>query len=173
MLSTDKGATWVPIPNGGNVIAASDAPRSATAVAGDAVVYAFAANTGSAAQKDLYRSIDGGLNWTAIGLGQYVVKPGPPPVTVWEGKFPVNPNPDQPNMDIMAGQAFYNQMVLVDPADAGRNTVYIGGQLSAASRLTAARRGASSPTGWRSSSCPTSTPIITPRRLPPSRASRR
>ncbi len=32
----------------------------------------------------------------------------------------------------MAGQAFYNQMVLVDPADAARNTVYIGGQLSAA-----------------------------------------
>ena len=35
-------------------------------------------------------------------------------------------------MDIMAGQAFYNQMLLVDPADAARNTVYIGGQLSAA-----------------------------------------
>jgi hypothetical protein len=35
-------------------------------------------------------------------------------------------------MDIMAGQAFYNQMLLVDPADAARNTVYIGGQLSSA-----------------------------------------
>ena len=132
MLSTDKGATWAPIPNGGNVIADIGRATLATAVAGDAVVYAFAAMTNNAGQKDLYRSIDGGLNWTAIGLGQYVVKPGPPPVRVWEGKFPVNPNPDQPNMDIMAGQAFYNQMVLVDPADAGRNTVYIGGQLSAA-----------------------------------------
>jgi photosystem II stability/assembly factor-like uncharacterized protein len=132
MLSTDKGATWVPIPNGGNVIAGIGRATLGTAVAGDPVVYAFAANTGNAVQKDLYRSTDGGLNWTAIGLGQYVVQPGPPPVTVWEGKFPVNPNPDQPDMDIMAGQAFYNQMLLVDPADAGRNTVYIGGQLSAA-----------------------------------------
>jgi hypothetical protein len=132
MLSTDKGATWAPIPNGGNVIAGIGRATLGTAVAGDAVVYAFAANTNNARQKDLYRSSDGGLNWTAIGLGQYVVKPGPPPVTVWEGKFPVNPNPDQPNMDIMAGQAFYNHMLLVDPADAGRNTVYIGGQLSAA-----------------------------------------
>ena len=57
---------------------------------------------------------------------------GTPPVTTWVGKFPVNPNDDQPDMDIMLGQAFYNQMVLVDPADASRNTVYIGGQLSSA-----------------------------------------
>ncbi len=35
-------------------------------------------------------------------------------------------------MDIMAGQAFYNQMMLVDPNDSTRNTVYIGGQLSSA-----------------------------------------
>ena len=132
MVSTDKGATWAPIPNGGGVISGIGRATLATAAAGDSVVHAFAANTGSRAQKDLYRSTDGGLNWTAIGLGQYVVQPGPPPVTVWVGKFPVNPNPDQPNMDIMAGQAFYNQMVLVDPSDPNRNTVVIGGQLSAA-----------------------------------------
>ena len=35
-------------------------------------------------------------------------------------------------MDIMAGQAFYNHMLLIDPNDASRNTVYIGGQLSSA-----------------------------------------
>jgi photosystem II stability/assembly factor-like uncharacterized protein len=35
-------------------------------------------------------------------------------------------------MNIMAGQAFYNHMVLVDPHDGTRNTVYIGGQLSSA-----------------------------------------
>ena len=48
----------------------SDAGRTTLAVAapGDAVVYAFAATTGNAAQKDLYRSVDGGLNWTALGL---------------------------------------------------------------------------------------------------------
>ena len=98
---------------------------------GDAIVYAFAAAAGNGRQKDLYRSDNGGASFKPIGLGQYVTS-GSPPVTTWVGKFPVNPNEDQPNMDIMLGQAFYNQMVLVDPADSSRNTVYIGGQLSSA-----------------------------------------
>lgn len=133
MVSADKGATWVAVPNIGNGFSGAGRTTLAVAQPGDAVVYAFAAATGNGVQRDLFRSIDGGLNWTPIGLGQYVVKQGPSgPVTVWEGKVPVNPNPDQPNMDIMAGQAFYNHMVLVDPADASRNTVYIGGQLSSA-----------------------------------------
>ena len=29
-------------------------------------------------------------------------------------------------MDLMHGQAWYNQMILVDPRDATRNTVYLG-----------------------------------------------
>ena len=132
MVSTDKGATWAAIPNAGGTF--SDAGRTTLSVArpGDPVVYAFAAKTGNGVQRDLFRSTDGGLNWTAIGLGQYVTTPGPNPVTTWVGKVPTNPNPDQPNMDIMAGQAFYNHMVLVDPNDPSRNTVYIGGQLSSA-----------------------------------------
>ncbi len=84
---------------------------------GDPVVYAFAATAGSGAQKDLFRSTNGGATFTALGL---------------PAKTPVNPNDDQPDMNIMLGQAFYNHMVLVDPADAARNTVYIGGQLSSA-----------------------------------------
>jgi photosystem II stability/assembly factor-like uncharacterized protein len=84
---------------------------------GDQVVYAFAATLGDAAQKDLFRSGDGGLTWVAVGLDK---------------AKPANPNADQPDMDIMLGQAFYNQMLLVDPTDAERNTVYIGGQLSSA-----------------------------------------
>ena len=129
LYSTDKGATWAAIPNTGGAYSGAGRTTLAVAKPGDSVVYAFAANTGNAVQKDLYRSTDGGLNWTAIGLGQYVTVNNQ---VVWQGKFPVNPNPDQPNMDIMAGQAFYNQMVLVDPNDASRNTVYIGGQLSSA-----------------------------------------
>jgi hypothetical protein len=127
LYSTNQGATWLPIPNGGLAYAGAGRTTLAVGTAGDAVVYAFAATAGNGAQKDLYRSSDGGLNWTAAGLGQYVIVAG---VRVWQGKIPVNPNPDQPNMDIMAGQAFYNQMVLVDPNDSSRNTVYIGGQLS-------------------------------------------
>ena len=84
---------------------------------GDSVVYAFASTLGSAAQKDLYRSTNGGGTFTPLGLPT---------------KTPVNPNDDQPDMNIMLGQAFYNHMVLVDPADAERKTVYIGGQLSSA-----------------------------------------
>ena len=107
---------------------------------GDAVVYAFAANTGNAAQTrsvplDRRRpELDG--DWSRSIRDH--ARPERP-VTTWVGKVPTNPNPDQPNMDIMAGQAFYNQMVLVDPNDPSRNTVYIGGQLSRRSRPTAAR----------------------------------
>lgn len=115
-LSTNQGATWAPIAAAG---APTGVGRITLGVArpGDEVAYAFAATTGSAAQKDLYRSVDGGLSWTALGLAT---------------KTPVNPNPDQPNMNIMQDQAFYNHMLLVDPNDPARNTVYIGGQLSSA-----------------------------------------
>ena len=73
---------------------------------------------------------------------------------VWVGKVPVNPNEEQPNMDIMLGQAFYNHMLLVDPADPSRNTVYIGGQLALQSQRMAAPRGVSSRTGWHSFGLP-------------------
>jgi photosystem II stability/assembly factor-like uncharacterized protein len=117
MLSTDAGATWGPIPNAGGGYSGAGRTTLAVALPGDTIVYAFAATTGNTAQKDLFRSADGGLNWTPLGLPT---------------KKPLNPNPDQPDMDIMAGQAFYNHMVLVDPNDASRDTVYIGGQLSSA-----------------------------------------
>jgi photosystem II stability/assembly factor-like uncharacterized protein len=112
--STDRGASWSAVSVG-----TTDVGRITLAVAepGDPVVYAFAANTGNGAQKDLFRSADGGQTWSALGLAT---------------KKPLNPNEDQPDMNIMLDQAFYNQMVLVDPTDATRNTVYIGGQLSSA-----------------------------------------
>jgi photosystem II stability/assembly factor-like uncharacterized protein len=68
-------------------------------------------------QLDLFRSADGGATWTPIGL---------------RAKTPVNPNPDATNMNLMGIQAFYNHMLVVDPNDASRNTVYIGGQLASA-----------------------------------------
>jgi len=116
-FSTDRGATWTPIPNVGAVYSGAGRTTLGVATPGDTVVYAFAAKTGNAGQKDLFRSADGGLNWTALGLA---------------AKTPANPNDDQPNMNIMRDQAFYNQMLLIDPYDASRNTVYIGGQLSSA-----------------------------------------
>lgn len=136
--STDQGLTWTQItaPNlttgAGRITLGVGAP-------GDADVYAFVqANAGGGKpnrQKDLYRSTDGGLTWTAIGLGEDVTTlegTPPAPVTRWVGKFPENPNEDQPDMDIMNDQATYNHMLLVDPNDPSRDTVYIGGQLSSA-----------------------------------------
>lgn len=113
--STDQGATWA-------VVAASTfsgAGRISLGVGapGDAVAYAFAANTGGAAQLDLFRSTDGGLTWVALGI---------------TGKAPTNPNAETGTLDLMAGQAWYNHMILVDPSDAARNTVYLGGQLASA-----------------------------------------
>ena len=111
-ISKDHGLSWSPIPNNGNVFTGAGRATLAVGRPGDNVVYAFAANTGDFAQLDLFRSTDGGQNWTALDLPH---------------KTPVNPNDDQPNMDIMEGQAFYNQMVLVDPSDRSRNTVFWAG----------------------------------------------
>lgn len=114
-LSTNQGATWTavsPAPFGG-------AGRITLGVGlpGDSVVYAFAATANNAAQLDLFRSTDGGLTWTALGI---------------TSKVPTNFNDDNPTMDLMADQPFYNHMILVDPTDGARNTVHLGGQLGSA-----------------------------------------
>jgi len=115
--SANHGSTWLPIPNGGNVYAGAGRTTLGVGSPGDAVLYAFAATTFDQAQLDLFRSTDGGLNWTALGLAH---------------KNPVNLDFFQQDMNLMADQAFYNQMLLVDPTDPARNTVYLGGQLASA-----------------------------------------
>ena len=122
-VSTDRGATWQPLA----ALTETFPPPTGTVQAGritlgigargDAIVYAYTANQRDGVQLDAFRSTDGGATWTPLGL---------------RSKTPVNPNPDAPNMNLMGGQAFYNQMLLVDPNDPNRNTVYIGGQLSSA-----------------------------------------
>ena len=117
-LSTDHGATWAPVPNAGRVYSGAGRTTLAVGAPGDAIVYAFAEVTATTAQKDLFRSTDGGRNWTALGVNST--------------KVPTNPDADNPNMNLMHNQAYYNQLVLVDPRDAARNTVYLGGNLSTA-----------------------------------------
>jgi len=125
VVSTDHGATWAPLALLQETLPANPNPVTVSAgrttlgvgAPGDAAVYAFAARQGDGSQLDLFRSVDGGATWTPAGL---------------PFKTPVNPNPDAANMNIMGRQAFYNHMLLVDPNDANRNTVYIGGQLSSA-----------------------------------------
>lgn len=116
-VSTDRGATWSPIPNAGNVISGIGRATIATAAPGESTVYAIAGTPDGSAQRDLFKSTDGGLNWTALNLA---------------AKAPSNPDCWQTDMNILGGQAWYNQLLLVDPADPSRNTVYLGGQLATA-----------------------------------------
>lgn len=120
-LSTDSGATWSPV-QAPNVTNGAGRITLAVGAPGDSVVYAYGATSCSldCAQKDLYRSSNGGMSWTGLGL---------------KTKAPVNPNAENPTMDLMLGQAFYNQMIVVDPTDASRNTVYLGGQLNSAKTI--------------------------------------
>ena len=113
--STDQGATWTLVP--GTTFSGAGRITLGVGKPGDAVAYAFAANTGDAAQLDLFKSTDGGATWAALNV---------------TAKVPTNPNADNGTMNLMADQAFYNHMLLVDPSDASRNTVYLGGQLAGA-----------------------------------------
>ena len=117
-LSTDRGASWSPITNAGNVFSGNGRTTLGVGVPGDSVVYAYASNVTDAAMKDVYRSADGGQTWVANNVNAT--------------KVPTNPVAGMTNMNICHGQCWYNQMVLVDPRDPGRNTVWIGGDLASA-----------------------------------------
>lgn len=118
-ISTDKGATWAPITNAGNVFNAAGRTTLGVGVPGDAVVYAYANNVTDGSVKDIYRSIDGGQTWIANN-----VMATPAPIT--------NPVAGMTTMNICHGQCWYNQMILVDPRDSTRNTVWVGGDLASA-----------------------------------------
>ncbi|MBI3349666.1 MAG: hypothetical protein HY020_20955 [Burkholderiales bacterium] len=110
------GINWLPV-TAPALTAGAGRITLAVGQPGDSVVYAYAALAYPGGQKDLFRSSDGGQSWTALGLN---------------GRAPVNPNEENPTMDLMLGQSFYNHMVTVDPSDPARNTVYLGGQLATA-----------------------------------------
>jgi len=117
-LSTDRGATWAPISNAGGVFSANGRTTLGVALPGDSVVYAYSSTVTDAAMRDVYRSSDGGQTWVANGVNST--------------KVPTNPVAGMTNMNICHGQCWYNQSILVDPRDATRNTVWIGGDLASA-----------------------------------------
>jgi photosystem II stability/assembly factor-like uncharacterized protein len=117
-LSTDLGATWAPITNAGNVFSLNGRTTLGVGLPGDSVVYAYSATQNDGALRDVYRSADGGQTWVANNVNST--------------KIPANANASMPNMNICQTQCWYNQMVLVDPRDASRNTVWIGGNLATA-----------------------------------------
>src|SRR3954466_14345014 len=105
-LSKDRGATFAPISNGGNVFSGNGRTTLAVAVPGENVVYAYSATAqtptaiGDAQMKDVYRSSDGGQTWVANGVNST--------------KIPTNPVPgatNMPNMNICHAQCWYNQMI--------------------------------------------------------------
>lgn len=117
--STDRGATWAPISNAGNVFSLNGRTTLAIAAPGEAVVYAYSSDQGDLQMRDVYRSADGGQTWVANHVNST--------------KIPTNPVPgNMPNMNICHGQCWYNQSIVVDPSDASRNTVWIGGDLGTA-----------------------------------------
>jgi hypothetical protein len=116
--STDRGATWAPVSNAGGVFTNNGRTTLGVAVPGDGVVYAYSATVGDTAMRDVYRSNDGGQSWVANNVNST--------------KVPTNPVAGLTNMNICSGQCWYNQSILIDPRDATRNTVWIGGTLAAA-----------------------------------------
>jgi len=120
--STDRGLTWSPISNTGNGFANAGRTTLAVGANDDSIVYGFAATPGDAnvaevTQLDLFRSMDGGQTWLPLHI---------------TNKTPLGANLFQPDMNLLNAQAFYNQLILVDPTDLTRNTVYLGGQLATA-----------------------------------------
>ena len=115
------GISWAPVTattlTGTSSATAAGRITLAVGAPGDAVVYAFAALAYPGSQKGLFRSNDGGLTWTSLNLN---------------AKAPTNPNEENPDMNLMLGQSFYNHMIVVDPTDPNRATVYLGGQLNTA-----------------------------------------
>ncbi len=116
-FSLDHGATWKaninsvrrPYVGGSRATLSVGAP-------GDSVVYSFQGWMApyEAFQKDVYRSDDGGLTWRALNTTTTA---------------PVNPTPETPTVFVAFFQAWYNQLIWVDPTDPSHNTLFIGGDL--------------------------------------------
>ena len=124
--STDNGASWAEITSGalgssnagnaGRMTLASNGPR----------VYLLAQDNTTGRQLDVFRASDGGAASFCstpdafCGLGMV---PG--------GRAATNAiTPGQTDLDLVHDQAFYNQMILVDPANPDR--VFVAGNLALA-----------------------------------------
>ena len=124
-LSTNRGAGWI------SAAFPSGSARITLAVGkpGDATVYAYSETDATVtpnAQKDLYRSTTGGTSWVPLGI---------------TGKQAINMTPallasgEQSDMNLMHENAWFDQMILVDPSDTNRDTVYLGGSLLSAKTI--------------------------------------
>jgi photosystem II stability/assembly factor-like uncharacterized protein len=121
--STDDGFNWVDaagaLPAGEDTARLGGRATLATAQStlvepASARIYLLVAKSDGRAQLDLLRSDDAGLSFQSLD--------------VHGSRRPVNPTSDQSSLDVLADQAWYNQALLVDPANP--DVVFIGGQLA-------------------------------------------
>lgn len=119
-VSTDQGATWNLTPDTsdlGNYNLTIGRTTLTAGGPGGSVVYALSSEYDGSNQHDIYSSTDGGQNFAPLGVNS---------------KTPTNPNIFNTDVNLMHGQAWYNQMILADPADPSGNTLYAGGNYSSA-----------------------------------------
>ncbi|HET6330533.1 MAG TPA: hypothetical protein VFF76_07070, partial [Holophagaceae bacterium] len=121
--SSDDGATWTQSTGFSQATVGVNRATLASAPSLPSTMYAYAAGSKSWSSTDagqdladFYRSTDGGRTWSAFGVGgsstQYT-----------------NPNSDSTYVrNVLGGQAWYNQMLIVDPSSP--STVYAGGNLA-------------------------------------------
>jgi len=131
--STDDGLTWgyaaAALPGGESTAGLAGRATLATAAStladpASTRVYLLTGTSNGIAQRDVLRSDDAGLTFLSLQVDN--------------NHAPTNPNADQRTLDILNDQAWYNQALLVDPADP--DTVFIGGQLSMARSTDGGRR---------------------------------
>jgi photosystem II stability/assembly factor-like uncharacterized protein len=130
--STDDGTSWqlanAALPGGDATAQLAGRATLATAQStvvdpATARVYLLAADPAGHAQLDLFRSDDAGLSFQSLQVNA--------------SRRPDNPNPDLQSLNVLSTQAWYNQALLVDPANP--DTVFIGGQLAMIRSLDAGR----------------------------------
>lgn len=127
--STDLGATWTTdcSVSGSSFmgVTSGNATRTTFSVGkrGEAIVYALAADLTIRSQLNVFRSDDGGLTWVSLNCNANFA--------------PVNPiAPYALNLNVLGGQGYYNQAIIVDYSDPTRSTVYVGGALFSIKTVT-------------------------------------
>ena len=123
--STDNGATWTR-GNGVTNTAGVNRMALASAPSNRSVMYALAAKPRPASPNttkdfaDIFKSTDGGANWTSVGL-----------TAIGDPKPYTNPNGDSSNLGgIFNGQGWYDLMAVVDRNNP--DIAYFGGALLSA-----------------------------------------
>eukprot|EP01041_Mallomonas_annulata_P010561 gene10561-22039_t len=126
VTSNDTGLTWnTPVGSNWDTITTGNAGRTTFAVGapGEAIVYALVAKKSDNTQLDVLKSVDGGIIWISCDCNANYQPTTSIPHLLQD-------------LNVLGTQGWYGQMLLVDPSDSTRNTVYVGGQLTSVRTTT-------------------------------------